>query len=69
MTREEKGNKNYEAGVDLLEKLYKEHGITAKTLIYCRNRTNAEQKIKARQIPKERFFSIAVESKEVEKFC
>lgn len=41
MTREENGIKNNEAGVDLLERFYKEHGISAKTLIYCNNKANA----------------------------
>lgn len=38
MKRFEPFNNNYEnkeAGVDLLEKLYKDYGFTAQTLIYC----------------------------------
>jgi hypothetical protein len=42
MTRVEKGVTKYEAGIDLLERLYKVHGISALTLIYCGNKANAE---------------------------
>lgn len=43
MTRYEfgKAEPNKEAGVDLLERLYKNYGISAPTLIYCGDRKNA----------------------------
>ena len=57
------------AGLDLLERLYTIHGITAHTLIFCGNAARGNENAQKRKIDKRLYYQIADKVKDLEAFC
>ena len=69
MVRYEKedGGANYQAGVDLVEKLHKDYKYNFEVLIYCGDTKRAQESCNARKL-EQGFFSITNDFSKVEKF-
>ena len=60
---------NPHAGIDLLERLYTIHGITAHTLIFCGDAKKGIENATARNIDQRLYYQISDKIKDLESFC